>query len=581
MEVLKTNFLEQLANFSSLLSTTDVIGYDLEMAGINGDRTYSTDFPFEFYNKTYFAPNKYQIIQVGLCLFSKTEAKENEASDSESYTAYPFSFYVFPSTVRGRMDKDLTMELGSIEFNVGAGGVDFNKWIINGLPYFDKIGLEKAKKAFMGERFFVNPEYTYKLYHEDQKEEYEELLAKFKQWYETKGNELDCLEDAFDDAKLGHLKEKQMVFCIQSSSYNVTKKLKLYGMKEMKNIQFLSFDVSAKDSELRVYKGSKESLEKLEKMNKEFMQKKFEEIKGFTLIWESLKEAIKKKNIPMIGHNSYGDISFLMSHFEQRNNPDYIDYKKRVAGVFQGGLFDTKNISRLIQPENGRLPLGKLYDQYEKINKVSVTIGEGYEFKEGVLHNAGYDAYITGMCFMHIKKLLNDPEALLKQKNKVKMFGVHNYMIDFANEKNDEVTNPNLYAILLNEDHFKALKEKEQKESMNKLISEFSKMYVEKKKKIKIDKKNSNYDKAAFFAFADSVGNMVKKEFSKDEVRVYDHPRASYFGNQFMLPAEIMTPKNLEKMKDKLGEYAQVVLMDEAYEKYLKIYMEKFVKKQK
>jgi hypothetical protein len=578
MEVLKSNFKEKSAIFNSLLQDTDLIAFDLEMAGINGDRTYGTDFPFEYFNKTYFAANKYQIIQVGFCLFHKL--KTSSPTEAPAYKAFPFSFYVFPATVNGKMDKDLTLSLGSVEFNVNAGGVDWNKWIAQGLPYYDRFDLEKAKGFSMSDRYAIKPEYSYNVYGEEQTKAYEDLLEGFKLWHEREGNQVDCLGNVFDEEKQEEMVEMGKVFNVYSRHFNAVRKLKHWACKNAKEVKFLTFMENGENL-LRAYKVDKKDVKELDEMYKEYQEGKFEEIKGFTLIWEQLKKVIKERKIPMIGHNSYGDVSFLMSHFEKRNTKDYVSYKKNVADIFVGGFFDTKNVAKHLEGEISRLSLGELYKFLNDNNNLTISLDKEFEFASGVLHNAGYDAFITGASFLHLSNKI--PEAKLKEeKFKVKMWGVHNFMIDFGSLTSDQITTDKAFVILLNKTHLEHLKKNSQSTSMEGLISEFSKMYIEKTKKpSRPDKKYPKYDRDAFFAFVDAVDEMVKKSFKKNEIRVFAHPRAAYFEDNYMVTVEVEEMGNVGKLKEMLGDFGELVTLGDAYKIYFELYNDIFGKKEK
>jgi hypothetical protein len=569
MEVLKSNFLETLSIFTSLLEKTDIIAFDLEMAGINGERGYGTDMPFEFYNKNFGAANKYQIIQIGLCLFERTDSELS--IKQPKYNAYPFSFYVFPRTVNGKMDKDLTMELGSVEFNANSGGVDWNKWINQGVSYFDKNDLKSAENMFLKEKYEVKKDYSYHLY-PDQTEEYQKMLTKLKEWYELKDNQLETLEDAFDLEKSEDLLKNNQMFEIDSRFFNVVIKMKQYVLKHFENVSCKTFKVKDKKFKVvRVFKVKPEQKSTMNNLYKDYLLRDFKEIKGFSQIWENLKKYVKSRKIPMIGHNSTGDILFLMSHLENKLTADYVKFKRNVKEVFQGGFYDTKNVSRHLNQDANRLSLGGLFELLTSKHKSNVTLPEEFKFQKGVFHNAGYDAYITGVSFIIMSNLISESKVNL-EKFKVKMYRIHDYMIDFENEEIDQFNTKVKWALVLNKKYVKALKEESLSGSMDSLISDFSKMYVEKKKK-KEYKSNAfpDYDMNVFFAFADSVEKMVKKSFKKNEVRVFDNPHLKSFGDNYMIIVSIK-PGLVDKFRKLIGDGAELMSLSDAYKMFFELY---------
>ena len=358
-------------------------------------------------------------------------------------------------------------------------------------------------------------------------------------------------------------------------------KIKKWALSKFKDIKILTFKNSDKKSSLmRVFKVESENITKLENLYKEYRLKKFRKIKGFNLIWEDMKTAIKKNNIPAVAHNSAGDLMFLMSHLEKRNSSDYLQYKKLVRSIFSGGIYDTKGVVHHLEGELYRKSLGELYNHLKTENEKTVSIGKGFELGSEVFHNAGYDAFVTGVAFLHLVNLI--PKSKIeKEKFKVKMFRIYNFMIDFDSQTSDAITTEQGWVVLFNKDNLKNI-EKNQDNSMNDLIKNFSKLYVEKKKnRPQMDKRFPEYDINAFWAFADTLGKKIKKSFEKGEIRMFDNPRAKYFGDNYMVALEVRNPDLIPKLKKIVENFGRLVTLEEAYKIYLELYNKKFKKEEK
>ena len=153
-------------------------------------------------------------------------------------------------------------------------------------------------------------------------------------------------------------------------------------------------------------------------------------------------------------------------------------------------------------------------------------------------------------------------------------------MIDFDNEKRDALTTEEGWAVLLNKKHLKVAEGQE--DSLEGLIKDFSKLYVEKKKKRPhTDSRFPDYDINAFWAFADSLEKKIKTSFEKKAIRVYNHPRAKYFGNNYMLALEVHGKQHIPKLEKIVKDFGKLVPLEEAYDVYFEIYNKRFHKEKK
>ena len=78
-------------------------------------------------------------MQVGICLF-------HEQPDG-SYVSRPFNFYVFPGAKSRRR---LVMDASTAHFH-RANHMDFNKWVLEGVPYLSQAEYDAEAEAALAE----------------------------------------------------------------------------------------------------------------------------------------------------------------------------------------------------------------------------------------------------------------------------------------------------------------------------------------------------------------------------------------------------------------------------------------------
>ena len=155
---------------------------------------------------------------------------------------------------------------------------------------------------------------------------------------------------------------------------------------------------------------------------------KFENDKGFTRVFELISES----KIPIVGHNCFFDLLFWMRHFHNLLSSSYTKYKHSLNKYFPK-IYDTKYIGNNSSLKKEFEKSSSLSDYHKSIlfgklaNKnleFDIPFGfEGYrldvlEEEEGKAielenvqkvryHEAGYDAFLTGISFLHFEKTLN------------------------------------------------------------------------------------------------------------------------------------------------------------------------------
>lgn len=84
------------------------------------------------------AAQKYGLIQIGFALFKRVDA---------GVEARTYNFWTFPRPFFGKYGRDVALEPDCIEFHKTVG-TDFQKWIFEGIGYFDQTQLKQVELQY-------------------------------------------------------------------------------------------------------------------------------------------------------------------------------------------------------------------------------------------------------------------------------------------------------------------------------------------------------------------------------------------------------------------------------------------------
>lgn len=153
MDVTKENFAEVLPGLEAALEDCEFVAIDFEMTGISlpgnnsSSRSNYGDTPQERYAKMYPISSRYNIVQMGVCVFSKATKKGKLAEgEKETLVARPYNFYTFAAE-----GEDVVMSLSATHF-LKDQGMDFNKWVRQGVSYTNEAGEAYLVKKLDQER---------------------------------------------------------------------------------------------------------------------------------------------------------------------------------------------------------------------------------------------------------------------------------------------------------------------------------------------------------------------------------------------------------------------------------------------
>ena len=133
---------------------------------------------------------------------------------------------------------------------------------------------------------------------------------------------------------------------------------------------------------------------------------------GFTRVIELLIKARK----PIIGHNMAFDSTFIFDSYIDRLPATYVDFAKKWKQNFPE-IYDTKVIA--VNTPCGQIPkteLNHLFNMCKSTKRFSNNLEFEYDdeadskfsayLQGGQKHDAGYDAYMTGIVFAYHAKFI-------------------------------------------------------------------------------------------------------------------------------------------------------------------------------
>ncbi|EPY36478.1 hypothetical protein STCU_00561 [Strigomonas culicis] len=132
---------------------------------------------------------------------------------------------------------------------------------------------------------------------------------------------------------------------------------------------------------------------------------------GFRLFW---KEIIASKK-PIVGHNFFQDLMFMLNMHESDLPEDYATFKRYTCALFPS-IYDTKSIASQLVCKFPVTHLGVLYNQCRSLFGMSASqfsryfyLPPGfYEYDDEYIkvsakaHEGAYDAYMTGVVFIYL-----------------------------------------------------------------------------------------------------------------------------------------------------------------------------------
>uniref|UniRef100_A0A8I5SYR5 Poly(A)-specific ribonuclease PARN n=1 Tax=Pongo abelii TaxID=9601 RepID=A0A8I5SYR5_PONAB len=390
MEIIRSNFKSNLHKVYQAIEEADFFAIDGEFSGISDGPSVSAltngfDTPEERYQKLKKHSMDFLLFQFGLCTF------KYDYTDSK-YITKSFNFYVFPKPFnRSSPDVKFVCQSSSIDF-LASQGFDFNKVFRNGIPYLNQEEERQLREQYdekrsqangAGALSYVSPN-TSKCpvtIPEDQKKFIDQVVEKIEDLLQSEENKNLDLEPCTGYPKGIHVETLE------------TEKKERYIV------------ISKVDEEERKRREQQKHAKEQEELN---------DAVGFSRVIHAIANSGKL----VIGHNMLLDVMHTVHQF-------YCPLPA-VSDL----LLDTKLMAST-QPFKDIINNTSLAELEKRLKETpfsppKVESAEGfpsYDTASEQLHEAGYDAYITGLCFIsmanYLGSFLSPPKIHVSARSKL------------------------------------------------------------------------------------------------------------------------------------------------------------------
>ncbi|KAF7662368.1 hypothetical protein LDENG_00237460 [Lucifuga dentata] len=414
MEVTRKNFKDCLNAVYSAIEEADFLAIDGEFSGISDGPNVSAltnglDTPEERYTKLKKHSMDFLLFQFGLCTFKydQTESK---------YITKPFNFYVFPKPFnRTSPDIKFICQSSSIDF-LASQGFDFNKVFCHGIPYLNQDEETQLREQTeerrnqhangAGTPSFISPSSSKGPAHvpEEHKDFINRVVEKVEALFSNSEKTLDL------EPCTGF--QRKLIY--QTLNWKFPKGLHVETVETEKKERFI-----------QINKVDEEERKKREQQKVEREQEELNDAVGFSRVIH----AISKSGKLVVGHNMLLDVMHTIHQFYCPLPQDLQDFKEVTMCVFPR-LLDTKLMAST-QPFKEMITNTSLAELEKQLKESPfkpphVETAEGfpsYDTAQEQLHEAGYDAYITGLCFIsmanYLGSFLTPPKAYISAHSKL------------------------------------------------------------------------------------------------------------------------------------------------------------------
>ncbi|CAE1324447.1 PARN [Acanthosepion pharaonis] len=404
MEVTRRNFHECFDDVKESIQQATFFAIDGEFTGLDHpDHGHPQPFdtPEERYQKLSKGSVEFLLFQFGLCTF-----KHNP--ETGKFEARPFNFYIFPKPFsKESPDHRFLCQSSSIDF-LASQGFDFNKVFREGIPYLTPHE-EQTLRDSLEQKHQQNSQFASSAYFsplenkdiaipEEQKDFVDRVCQMVTDFQENE--EVSVL----DLPPCNGFQRKLLYQTIRNKfSSNIHLETKTGEKKE----RFIVVTKISGDDDLKK--------KELERHTSEM--KDLNNAVGFSRVIRLLAQSGKL----LIGHNMLLDLIHILHQFHAPLPTEYEDFKSYLHAFFPK-LIDTKLMAN-INPFRELISsssLGELWKivQVDPFKAVDIDLPEefsNYNASEQQLHEAGYDAFITGLCFISMSQFLGDFEDCKKQ----------------------------------------------------------------------------------------------------------------------------------------------------------------------
>jgi poly(A)-specific ribonuclease len=421
----RSNFFEQSNDFIRHLPNASWIAIDEEMTGISlppghaGQRELSkSESPQDRYASLKHVPERYSIIQLGVCLFEQKSVTESPTADSSAFVVRKYKFTLFPPA-DPNSTREVTMNPSAMHF-LQENNMNFDLWVREGIPFCTRPMAEKAMAQFLEREEKRNklpepiPASNRKrvvLTREEDKQFHARCMTRLREWLDT-----PLMRPPVNGEGVSILLPRCNSF-LRRSIYEAVERDYPYLVCETDNEQ------------IRVWRlTDEERARRNQRLVVEEYHKFVTETIGCYRIFMALTKAcsgepilnafeqsilapnanaavsefvpgkyLSTRKIPLVIHYGLMDLLFLLTHFHSPTLPgDWNDCKRAIHSFFPV-IYDTKVLASEYCTNEVRRQTG-LQTVYEE------TLEKYPEWRDasqltGQVHDAAHDAFMTGVCF--------------------------------------------------------------------------------------------------------------------------------------------------------------------------------------
>ncbi|KAG3109805.1 hypothetical protein PI125_g10610 [Phytophthora idaei] len=384
MNVTRHNFAKHLSDLQKdlQLPTCRFVAIDTEFTGLSPnefEREQYLDTLEERYHKVKRAGESFLITQFGLSTV--------HVDKKDQFHIKTWNFYVFPRPY-GSLDERFLCQASSLQF-LSEHGFDFNKFIGDGIPFVNLSKtpvMEKRLKRRIDGLTKVNKNLQLSddgvAFQKEVKQQLDEWIA--------------------GGAKKGEkllIPTRNLFYSMIVHETARTKASYLYSEGADGGVE-VSY-VSKKIKEERIAAKVKE------------MKKEMDEAIGFSKVIETLSES----KLPVVGHNALLDFVYVFHQFYKPLPETLAEFKTQLLELFPT-IYDTKHVTlrsplgdklkstglsslfeymrENVKPEpESLIPSEERFDTYREVLKAEADGNESL-----LCHEAGFDAFMTAVCFL-------------------------------------------------------------------------------------------------------------------------------------------------------------------------------------
>ncbi|XP_071783778.1 poly(A)-specific ribonuclease PARN isoform X1 [Centroberyx gerrardi] len=414
MEVTRKNYKDCLNTVYSAIEEADFLAIDGEFSGISDGPNVSAltnglDTPEERYTKLKKHSMDFLLFQFGLCTFKYDQT-------ASKYIMKSFNFYIFPKPFnRTSPDIKFICQSSSIDF-LASQGFDFNKVFCHGIPYLNQDEEAQLREQTeerrnqqangAGTPSYISPSSSKGSAHVP--EEHKDFINRV----------VEKVEALFTNSE----KTVELEPCTGFQRKLIYQTL---NWKFPKGLHVETMETEKKERYIQISKVDEEERKRREQKKLEREQEELNDAVGFSRVIHAISKSAKL----VVGHNMLLDVMHTIHQFYCPLPEDLQDFKEVTMCVFPR-LLDTKLMAST-QPFKELITntsLAELEKQLKdgpfKSPKVETAEGfPSYDTAQEQLHEAGYDAYITGLCFIsmanYLGSFLTPPKAHIPARSKL------------------------------------------------------------------------------------------------------------------------------------------------------------------